>query len=404
MATSTDLRYRRRLFLVLSAITVITLVVIAVMIFQTRATLVELDLSLSGAELTVLPPADARSRKTAGDVPARTRVDLLDPALRLRKIDVREADRLSALLEERGSVDLRPQVGGAICFEAGAPLEAGLRLFRPTRVTILPAGRDRRSGGAVVKLTLGGTKADSWSGTIPAQPEMRLELRNVEVRAAAAAVTIDRGSEDVSADSPVLELHGGSRRAEIGLFLLPDRGPSTLLRVVDLATGDEASPRSLSFSSTELRTLAFENRLILLEPQPGAMQTLLHPSLKMSDLQLFRPDPVEPESYVLGGRIRFPLGERETVEVAPGALLSLDAREPLTLTSCSLTSGRLEIAVRGKVAHLAMGPTADLHTELLPNLFRWLYTHELRKLIYGILASVLGTSLALLKLFGGFKE
>ena len=176
------------------------------------------------------------------------------------------------------------------------------------------------------------------------------------------------------------------------------------ISVVDLATGDEASPRSLSFSSTELRTLAFENRLILLEPQPGAMQTLLHPSLKMSDLQLFRPDPVEPESYVLGGRIRFPLGERETVEVAPGALLSLDAREPLTLTSCSLTSGRLEIAVRGKVAHLAMGPTADLHTELLPNLFRWLYTHELRKLIYGILASVLGTSLALLKLFGGFKE
>jgi hypothetical protein len=381
MATSADPRPRRQLFLVLSAIAVLTLAVIAVLTFRTRATLVELELTVSSVELTVVPPATAR-----------TQTGLLAPEILLQKLYVREADSLGAVLEDRGSTVLHPHEGGSIQLAAGRPLEMELRLFRPTRVTVAPAGR---SGGAVVKLTLEGTGAEGWSAAVPAEEGMHLELRDVEGENLA-----------VDEDSPDLDLRGGTRQSEIGLFLPPRRGPATLLRVVDLATGEEAPPRSLSFASTELRALASGNRLALLEPQPGeaASETLLHPNLKVRDLQLFQPDPVEPTSYIENGRIRFPGGERATVELEPGALLSLAADDPLILRSCALEAGRLELAVSGKATRLEMSLTPDQRAELLPNLFQWFYTHELRKLIYGILASVLGTSLALLKLFGLFKE
>ncbi|HSS48632.1 MAG TPA: hypothetical protein VLX28_06780 [Thermoanaerobaculia bacterium] len=383
---------QRRLFLILASVAVTTLLVVGVLLFQTRTTVVEIEAVLERLDLTVEPPAATyRAGKSASD--ALGRVDLLDSSLRARRIDLQGAGSIEAFLAGTGRTTLRPVPGDLVRLTAAEDesLQPALQLHGPTRLSLESTGRDR-AGHRGLRLTLEG--AEPWSATVPT----------------GAGLTLDRQGDgtgfthgEVPADSPDLTAVGGHGDDLVSLSLPPDAGRGTTLRLVDPATG-KVQATHLPFVLSAPQVLSWHDQLALLEATPTAATPLLRPDLKVTHLRFFHTDRFEEKSFLQSGKVRFPAGDREPLDLEPRTLLTLKADQPLTLRSLTLTDGKLGATLWGRVTSLRLGPTPDLQSEELPNLFIWIYTQRLRTLVYSTVASMLGLCLGAIKLLGLFKN
>lgn len=411
MGTSSKPPRRRNLFLLLAAVALSTLLAVALLVFRPRPTVVEIELVAHRAAFTVVPPALSTVPEIAfaPDTPAPlTTLALLDPSLAASALDFRQTGRIEATFPEGRSV-LIPGASGSVRFTAPEPFSPELATHGPARITVEPSGKDRNGGARVLlwieaKSSQGG--AAGWAATIPAGAELTADLRDVEVTQEGRTAQASRETHTVPLTAPDPAVTGGSGEGRIGLTLEARPGPATILRLLDPETGDLTPPRRLPAITAEPRSLPWKDRLVLLEPDAGSQgtQPLLRADLKVRDPELFQMVKLEPESYLEGGRIRFPAGEKEALEIGPRSLLTLTSEDPLTLRSLGLDGGRLVLVLWGKPASLRLGPTPELQAEILPSQFLWLYTHRLSALIYTTLATVLGTSLALFKLIGLFKD
>jgi|GEM_PF-6214779 len=390
MATSNSAQ--RRLFLILASVAVTTLLVVGVLLFQTRTTVVEIETVLERLDLTVEPPATAhRAGKSASD--ALARIDLLAPSLRARRIDLKGAGTVEAFLTGTGRSTLQPGRSDVVRLTAGEEeplLPALLQLHGPTRLTLEAGGRDR-AGHRGLRLTLAG--AEPWSAAVPSGAGLTLERQG-------DGPGFTHG--EVPADSPVTAV-GGRGDTLLSLSLPPDAGRGTTLRLVDPATG-KVQETHLSFALSAPQVLAWRDQLALLEPTAAAATPLLRPDLKVSHLRFFHTDRFEEESFVQSGKVRFPAGEREPLDLEPRTLLTLKADQPLTLRSLTLADGKLGATLWGRVTSLRLGPTPELQAEELPSLFLWIYTQRLRTLVYSTVASILGLCLGAIKVLGLFKN
>lgn len=393
MATSVN-PPARRLFLILAAVTVLTLAAVGLLLFRTRATVVEIQATLDRIDLTVHPSA-TREAGTAATTTALAEVGLLEPSFLARRLDLQGAGRIEAFLANGGRTLLRPGPEEAARLTSPDLFPFHLSLYGPTPVS-LAAGR-AVSGGHALRITLppAGTGDQPWSGTVPAEPGLALDAPSPAgpVHGEIAPYTID------------VTLAGGKAEAVLALFLPEEPAAATMLRLVDPLTGDTVE-RRLPFAISEARTLAWRDRLALLEPVAAASRprVLLRPGLSVSHPRFFETRRFETRSFLRGGKIRFPGGEKGDLEIEPEALLRLETEEPLTLRSAALQDGHLAILLWGRATSLHLGPTRELQSEELPSLFVWLYTHRLRTLVYSTVASILGLSLAVIKTLGLFKE
>lgn len=411
MAGSSRPRRRRSPFLLLAGVAALTLLAVALLVFRPRPTVVEIELVAHRAGFTVIPPALSTVPEIAfaPDTPAPlTTISLLDPSLAASTLDFRQAGRIEATFPE-GRAVIVPGGAGAVRFTAPEPFSPELTAHGPARLTVEPSGKDR-SGGARVLLWLEakGAKAaeGGWAGTVPAGAGLTADLRGVDVTQGGRAIRMAQENRTIPLSAPDPVVTGGVGEGRIGLTLAARPGPATLLRLLDPETGELSPPQRLPAFTSEPRSVLWKDRLVLLEPDPGSQgaQPLLRADLKVRDLDLFQMVKLEPESFLQSGTIRFLAGEKEPVEIGDRSLLTVTAQDPMTLRALGLDNGRLTLVLWGKPDSVRLGPTPELQAEILPSQFLWLYTHRLSALIYTTLASVLGTSLALFKLIGLFKD
>lgn len=386
MASSSDAP-PRRLLLFLTAVAVATLMVVGVLLFRTRSTVVEIEAEVDRFELILVPPA-----QRAGE---REKIDFLAPSLNTTRLDLQGAGSVEAFLDGRGRSTLRPGLEDVVRIAAGEPFQPVLSVFGRTRVSIEAAGRDRAGHR---KLRIGlipeETGAGAWSGTVPASFGLDLEVPSASGETTRAQVT---------PMSPDLVLAGRRTEGVAGLTLPGDDAPATVLRLIDPLTGGVAEQR-LPFATSEARALAWGDRLALLEPAAARPDPLLRPGLKAERPRFFRTERFDQESFITGGKVRFPGGEKGELALEPRVLLSVRAREPFTLRSVAVRDGRLAVLLWGRATSLKLGPTPELLNEELPSLFVWLYTHKLSTFVYSTLVTVLGVCWAAVKTFGLFKN
>lgn len=368
-----------RLLLILAAVAAVTLAVVGALLFRTRSTVVEIEAEVQRFEVTLAPPERNPEQK----------MDFLAPSLRTRRLDLLGAGSLEAFLDGSGRITLRPGPDDVVRVAAGEPFQPLLSVFGPTRIALETAGQNVR-----IEIIGGDTGSGVWSGAVPAGAGLDLEMWS------ASGENIRHA---VSPDAPDLILASGRTKGVVGLSLPEPGAPATVLRLVDTTTGG-VTERRLPFGTSEARALAWGDRLAFLEPESARPEPLLRPCLKAVRPRFFRSDRFDQDSFITGGKIRFPGGEKGDLDLDPRVLLSLRSAAPLTLGSVVLRDGRLAVTLWGRVTSLKLGPTPELQREELPSLFVWLCTHHLSKLLYSTLGVVLTLSVAVLKILGFFKN
>ncbi len=381
--------------MILATVTTLTMIAVGLLLFQTRSTVVEIQATLERIDLTVLPAAIRKTGEAAATTTALDEVDLLETTFLARRLDLQGAGQIEAFLENSGRTTLRPRPEEAARLTSADPFPLYLSVRGPTPLS-MAAGR-ASSGGHALRITLPAPAAGGqpWTGVVPAEPGLLLDAPGPRgpVHGAIAPYTLD------------VTLAGGRNEASVILLLPENQAAATVMRLVDPLTGDTVETR-LPFATSEARALSWGDRLALLEPVSASNQPrrFLRPDLIISHPRFFEARRFQEESFLLGGKIRFPGGEKADLDIEPGDLLRLDAEEPLTLRSAALEQGHIAIVLWGRASSLRLGPTPELQSEELPSLFVWMYTHRLRTLVYSTVASILGLSLAIIKTLGLFKD
>ena len=386
---------RRRLLLLLAGTLLATLGVVGLLLSRPRSTVVEIEALLSAVELDVMPPGFAR--RGASGPGALQSFELLAPGFRAVRLDLSGAEAVEAFFSEAGPTEIRPGADGTVRVSSGEPFPAALRVFGTTPLAVETAGRDRRGGFGVRLLLPGhGGEGPGWTASATPAGDLAVDWRGADAPSA--------GPRTLPASAPDLEAAGGARSAVLGITLPPLAPAATRLRLIDPESGTVLEKR-LAFPSASDRFLAWGSRLALLEPvaAEGGPRPLLRSDLPVVRPRFFRGDRLEPESFLLGGTIRFPGGERPSLPLPPRFLLAVASREALTLRSLALEDGRLSLVLWGRLTHLSLGATPELAAEELPPLFLWIYTHKLRALVYSTVVSVLGLLMGAIKLFGLFE-
>ncbi len=400
MASSSKVR-RTSPLIALAAVACLALAAIGALVFSTRTTVVELQLQTAEAVFTVLPSASLTAA-TADLVP-------LAATPLLRNLEV-----LSLSLQGDASAHLTTAEQGQLAVRgrttmttiSAATVFPELAVYGPTRVRVAVAGIDRSGATRMVLELLPRQGAAAWRGQVLAAGQLVVQLQDGEITPleGGAARRVERARFVIPDLGDAVMLRGGAQASRVDLALAPPPGPGTWMQVLDPKTGSLSVPMRLTVGATEARVVPWQAQLVLLTPDPAnhPAPLLLSPNLKVSDLEFFHAVKLEEESFLEGGEIRFPGGERSSVQVMPRELLSLTPDRPLTLRSLALRGQHLELALGGKVQSLRLGPTYELQHELLPSLLLFLYTHQLATLIYTILTTVVGAVLAFFKWFGLF--
>lgn len=411
----------RRLLLRLTIIVGLTLLAIGLFVFRNRPTVAELRVVTRGAQFEVLPPAvAARLITDERDAPRALQSTPLLAALKVRSLEVQGAGCIQTTLAEAGPVALYLQPGGNIAVRSETDFQPQLTLHASTRITFEVSGQGNlrmwlaQDGEETALAPPEGTGAQprcperidpsgGWNGLLPVGEELSVELQNVRSAGAGGTDSLPPGLYHVPANATRFTLASGRGVSRLYMAPSPRSGPSTVMRVLDPANGSVSDPKTLPVVLTDPRSLPWQDRLVLLDPDPGDNSPV--PILER-DLKILRPDftrqrDLFTESFIAGGKVRFPAGEKESFDLEPDFYLSLaiDPESPLTLRSIDLSRGSLEMVLWGELESLKVGPTAELQTERLPNYFEWLYTNRLAGLAYGALAWIVTVSLAVFNLF-----
>lgn len=402
----------------------LTLVLIGVLLAKKKPALVELSVSTKRVAFDALPPAEVEESRgnPASDLPlAIRRTSLFAPSLRVRAMELREVDCIETTFEGLGGVRLQTEPGGSLAVRMEQPFHPDWKLNESTFLAFEVGVRDQvtvrfeKSSPPLAEereAVCANPAAEDrgWTGSLPTGTEMSLQLREVRKAEPAGAGHSSLLASDtylVPADATHFRVAGGKRDALINLALLRPKEPSTLLRVLDPATGVLTSSTSLPMALAESRSLPWRDRLVLLDPVPGgdASGPILRPDLRIRNLELARRVQLEAKSFVLGGEVRFPALEKERIQLDPGAFVSVsvDPRQPFTLRTLELSGDRLRLVLWGQSKSLRVGPTPELQTERLPSYFEWLFMQRLTGFVYATLVYVFTISFGFFKLLGWVK-
>lgn len=400
---------RGLLLTTLAVLAIASVVVITLLLALNKATVVELDVRVDEVSFTVVPPRESA-------------IELLRPLLEVRDLQWEGADRFEATLAtpQAGRAMALPERSSVIGLGSAAD-ESGagafmpvIRLRRPMRLKLEPEGLDSLTmtldpvrGSAARRL---GFAADpepgDWICQVPPREDLELRLRGVELVVNTERL-LDPAVRLESAASAIVFM-GGTRKAELGLQPVLEPQGLTALYVINPQTGEvEKTGKGLSLKlPNEPLLIPMGERLVLLEREavdPEARR-LLAPGLTVVAPAFFRGDvTMREESFLVGGQIRFPAGEKEPVELRQGFLLRVSEQTPLQLRSLRMVGGNLELVLWGKPASLELGPTSELMDDLLPSVFEWLSTHGLPQ-VYSVLGMLLAAVLGLLRLLGLVKK
>ncbi len=355
----------KQLLAVLAALIAVSMATIAVIHTVHKATVVELRLMLDEASLVVVPDSDPALGAYSAE--------LLRSQLPVRTLRWTGAESFEATLAvpRPGRATAQPGASGVITLRAadGAPpFRPTVRLKRPMRLGLLPSGRD---GLAITFDSVSepmarrlGTPASpgpgDWRCEVPPREGLELRLREVAMAVGGETLPDPVALEPAAA---AIVLRGGGRRAELGLAAESGEG-----------------------------LLASEG---LLAPNLSVAAPLFFKRLDAQQRE---------QSFVVSGRILFPRGEKQPVDLEGGVFLRLPEAARLKLISLRLAEGNLELALAGEVSSLELGPTIELMDERLPSLFVWLSTHQLPALVFSALAMLVVTVLSLLRLLGLWKK
>jgi hypothetical protein len=421
-----------------------TLLLISFLALRNKPTLVEMKVTAQGTSFVALPPVQAEGdeKKLAADAPAMARkISLFPPLLAVEAMEVKDVDCVETTLDGVGPVALQTAPGGSIGISGESPeteepktvklLRPELVLNEPTSLAFEVAGRDKvtiwlehsrltqsppseqpvsASSGQAPPCAEPVVQDRGWNGFVPTQPALSLRLRDVQRAGPTEAAFADSSLAEtgrVSRDAARFRVTGGRRDSQLSLALPHPAGPSAVLRMLNPATGEISGPTSLPIALSESRFIPWQDRLVLLDPEPSAVRPvpLLRPDLKVRELELARRVQLEARSFIVEGEVRFPAGEKESIKLEPGSFVSLATEDgqPLTLRSLELSSQGFELLLWGEPSSLRIGPTPELLAERLPSYFEWLVRHQLSGLIYGTLGYVLALSLTAFKLLGWVK-
>jgi hypothetical protein len=387
----------KRLLAALGLVVFLTSLAILTLVFNHKSTVVELTVTVKQAAFAVLPPR-----------PPETVTLLLDKTLKARSAQWKGAEALivgvANSLADRDTIALNG--GGVISVSGEEPFQPVVKLRSQTHVIIQPHRADRLMLALTQDPSLPG-----WQSTVEARGGLQVKLRDTPLpsKFASPANSVSDGSAvlAVASASPLLIL-GGRYEAEFGLHVdSPEIQPSTLLQEIDLASGIVLSTKRVPMAlPQDHMILPSGNRLIVLTKQPPGESAvaLFEANLNVQAPEFYRLSGFQEESFLLGGRIRFPAKEKATVEIERDFFLDVAGSEPLKLKSMRLKRGALELVLWGKPSSLKLGPTVSLMSELLPSYFIWAYTHQLGALVFTTLGWMVTASLALLKLIGWLKS
>jgi len=389
----------KRLLAVLGLVILLTSLAILILVFNHKSTVVELTVTTKQVAFTIPPPR-----------PPETAILLLDNTLKAHFLQWKGVDVLRAAFINSATIGqdtVAMTAGGVVSVSGDEPFRQVLKLRRQTHVVIQPHRMDR----VVITLKQEQSQPSGWQSTIDASSALQLKLRDVPLPSRLASPANHARDESAAlsvASVPPLLIAGGRREAEFGLYVVSSEvQPSTLLQEIDLASGVVLTTKRMPMVLPQDHlVLPSGNRLIVLtkEPEGDNAVALLEANLDVRAPEFYRLSGFQGESFLLGGRIRFPAKEKDTVEIERDFFLDVAGNEPLKLKSMRLKHGTLELVLWGKPASLKLGPTVSLMSELLPSYFIWAYTHQLGALVFTTLGWMVTASLALLKLIGWLKS
>lgn len=384
------------------------------MVLSRRPTIVELRLNVAAVGFEALPILEAFEESGPSVV---RQTSLFDPTLMVRALEVRDAVCLEATLQNTGRLLLSPGNVGRVLLQGSESFAPELLIQEPTQLRIesMQAGKLRMSlwpsgdrGPQEMPCQATSVAANQgWSGHIPTSTDFSLRLQGArawKIGGGARAGLAGTGNYTVPVDAPHMILRGGAGVGRLNLAFPRDLGPTTRLRLLDLDSGEFVESRDLPELLTEARTATWGNRLVLLDPQPVEMRRrrLLRQDLRVRALELARKVKLETQSYLLGGTLRFPAGEKGAIELEPGFYVevSLKAGHSLTLRSSELVDDHMELVLWGEPSSIKIGPTPELQSECLPSYVEWLYTHNLARLVSGAVVWLVGVTFTALQLLG----
>jgi len=385
-----------RLVAILGTAILTTGLIILILAFTPKSTVVELTIRAKQVSLTVLPPP-----------PPTDSILLLDESLKVHSLKLRNVYEFKANLVELGyqPVKLQPIIDGGrwpITLESDSDFQPSVTLSEKTHLTIQPS-QDNRVVLSLKQQIPENTERQSW---VEAYGNLQLKLDGVKISSAPGLNLNPQNSYKITDYNSPLFIADSQREVELGLRLvLAEKRFPTLMHVLDIPSGQVLESKNLPLALQEQHVMSTGERLILLLKdaidEPSII--LLDKNLNVRKPEFYRFSGSQEESYLIGGQIRFPAKERETLELERDFLLEVKDTEPLKLKSIELKNGHLQLVLWGKPSSLTYGPTPDLMAEILPSCFIWLYTHKLGTLAFSTISWIVVSFIAALKLFGIMK-
>jgi hypothetical protein len=130
-----------------------------------------------------------------------------------------------------------------------------------------------------------------------------------------------------------------------------------------------------------------------------AEKSLFRANIPIDGPKFYRSDLDNPEVYqslVIGGRISFPDGEAQTIELDPGAFIQvenacelLERCDLLALHSVRPKGEGLAVVIYGRLEHLKVGGTPGFMSEQLPSRLAYFYTHQATRAVLSAIGAVL---------------
>lgn len=235
-------------------------------------------------------------------------------------------------------VDLRPAPGTRLALQR--------ELYDRLWIQLVPPRGDPQSGSEVPRSELASTLSTTWVGCARVGP---LDLPRGWPRPSSEACGLpERGL------LPVELVTVGSAASVYVDLALPARTPSELV-VVDPSRVDSPDlVRKVQVYLPEGELQPGQDKLVLLNREPTGIEVLNATPFSVAQVQLFKGGEPLPESFVLGGTIRFPNGEEDPLDIRPRALVKLDGDLVLRRVALSET-GKLELSLEGYARELGVG-------------------------------------------------
>lgn len=377
---------RRKVIAVLAAVVLATGFIALILAFKPKSTVVELTVLVDQISFTTLPPR-----------PPQNSINLLYETVKVFSMEWRGAEKIDLMLskpaEKSASIPLTDD--SIIRMKSNSFFTPSIRLLRQTRVTILPYRRNQ----AVIALSQQSGQTGGWIGQAAKKTGLHLKIDGSDVLPKLMA-----GADSSDGWVPISSaaISGGHWQARLGVRLIAPK-PTTLLRIIDPKSGQVSPPSPLSFHLPKDHLfMPFEDRIAFFERQPEDPDdgVFFDAEMDIQQPEFYRLRAREEESFLKGGRIRFPAGEKSEVILEPGLFLDVRSTEPFKLRSLRLIDGLIELVLWAKPTSISLGPTLRLSNQLLPSSLVWLYTHKLGTLVFSTIAWFVGAYAALLKFIG----